>query len=62
MIGTKGEWLLRFDIDGITDFIHPKALNLFAITEEAAGKMPSFHLAFSSQNEALASKLTDGAI
>lgn len=60
IIGIDGQFLLRIDLDGNEDFITEADLINFVIQEEAGGTLPTFNLAFRSENESLVYKFQEG--
>lgn len=60
MIGVDGQYIFKFKIGDIDDFIREEDLEIFKIIEEAGNALPTFTLHFLTDSELVLSQLHEG--
>ena len=62
MIGVEGQYLLKFSIGKVEDFVDEEDLKDFTLIEEAGNVLPQFELVFTTRTIELLSELTEGNV
>ncbi len=60
MIGLVGQYIFKFSVGGLTDFLSEEELISFTLIEKAGNVLPEFELSFVTSNEEIFSHLHEG--